>query len=88
MRSARWTTPAADPPRFFSVAEVAAMLGMSSMTLYRAISAKEFPAVRIRGRLVIPARAVDAMVEAAVSDQTVVDAADWAGSSTSQATAP
>ena len=64
-------------PRFFSVAQVARMLGMSPMTVYRAISAGEFPAVRIRGRLIVPAKAVEAMAEAAVADQTVVDASEW-----------
>jgi hypothetical protein len=32
---------------------------------------------RIRGRLIVPARAVDAMVEAAVAEQGAVDAAGW-----------
>ena len=54
------------------------MFGMSAMTLYRAIAAGEFPAVRIRGRLIIPARAVEAMAEVATVEQTVVDAAGWA----------
>lgn len=62
---------------FYSVAQVARMFGMSPMTVYRAIAAGEFPAVRIRGRLIVPARAVDAMVDAALADQTVVDAASW-----------
>jgi excisionase family DNA binding protein len=65
------------PPRFYSVAEVARIFGMSEMTVYRAISAGEFPAIRIRGRLIIPARAIEAMTDAAVDGQTVVDAADW-----------
>lgn len=69
--------PSPDGPRFYSVAQVAAMLGMSSMTVYRAINAREFPAVRIRGRLIVPAKAVDAMVDAAMADRAVVDAADW-----------
>ena len=67
----------AEAPRFYSVAQVAQMFGMSSMTLYRAINAGEFPAVRIRGRLIIPAKAVEAMAEAAVGEQTVVDPAGW-----------
>ena len=46
--------------RFYSVAEVARMIGTSDMTLYRAIRAGEFPAVRIRGRLIVPAKALDA----------------------------
>jgi excisionase family DNA binding protein len=74
---ARKPEPAAEAPRFYSVAQTARMFGMSSMTVYRAIAAGEFPAVRIRGRLIIPAKAVDAMVEAAVADQRVVDASGW-----------
>jgi hypothetical protein len=50
---------------------------MSAMTIYRAIDAGEFPAVRIRNRLVIPARAVEALSEAAIAAQGVVDAADF-----------
>lgn len=64
-------------PKFYSVAQVAAMFGMSPMTLYRAIAAGEFPAVRIRGRLFVPAKAVDAMADVATAEQTVVDAAGW-----------
>jgi len=64
-------------PKFYSVAQVAAMFGMSPMTLYRAIAAGEFPAVRIRGRLLVPAKAVDAMADVATAEQTVVDAAGW-----------
>lgn len=67
-----------EPRRFFSVAEVARMLGMSEMTLYRAIHAGEFPAVRIRGRLIVPAKALDEIVETALSTRAVVDAAEWA----------
>jgi excisionase family DNA binding protein len=64
-------------PRFYSVAQVAAMLGTSPVTLYRAIREGEFPAVRIRGRLIVPAQAVEAMVDAALAEHTAVDAADW-----------
>ena len=77
--SGRGQRPAvtAQPPTFFSVAEVAGMFGISAMTIYRAISAGQFPAIRVRGRLFVPARAVDAMVDAAIAEQTVVDAAGW-----------
>lgn len=64
-------------PRFYSVAEVAEMFGMSPMTVYRAIAAGEFPAVRIRGRLIVPARAVEAMADVAIAAHTVVDASGW-----------
>jgi excisionase family DNA binding protein len=65
-------------PRFYSVAEVAAMFGLSPMTVYRAIAAGEFPAVKIRGRVIVPAGAIDAMIEAATSEGTLVHSADWA----------
>ncbi|WP_238589144.1 MULTISPECIES: helix-turn-helix domain-containing protein [Pseudonocardia] len=60
------------------MAQVAALLGMSPMTVYRAIAAGEFPAVRIRGRLIIPAKAIEAIADLAVAEQTVVDASGWA----------
>lgn len=63
--------------RFLSVAEQADELGISEVTLYRAIKAGEFPAVRIRGRVVIPAGAVAAMADAALAGGTAVDAASW-----------
>ncbi|MBN9113372.1 MAG: helix-turn-helix domain-containing protein [Pseudonocardia sp.] len=65
-------------PMFYNVEEVACMLKMSRMTLYRAIAAGEFPAVRVRGRLAVPAEAVEAMIKAAMARQTVIDAAGWA----------
>ena len=64
-------------PLFLSVSEQAAELGISEVTLYRAIKAGEFPAVRIRGRLIIPAGAAKAMVEAALTSGAMVDAANW-----------
>jgi excisionase family DNA binding protein len=65
------------PRSFFSVSEVAHLLGMSSMTVYRAIQCGEFPAVRIRGRLIVPAQAIEQMVDAALTHGGEVDAADW-----------
>ncbi len=71
------STSSAEAPRFYSVAEVARMFGMSSMTLYRAIAAGEFPAVRIRGRLIVPAKAIEELVEASFEHNGLVDAADF-----------
>jgi excisionase family DNA binding protein len=68
-------------PRFHTVAEAAAILRTCDMTVYRAIRSGGFPAVKIRGRYVIPARALDEMEAAAVSGRAVVDAANWAGGS-------
>jgi excisionase family DNA binding protein len=66
--------------RFLNVAAAAEILGMSEVTLYRAINAGEFPAIKVRGRYVIPARSLDEMEDAAVTTGTVVDAAGWAES--------
>lgn len=63
--------------RFYTVPQAARLIGTAPVTLYRAIRDGEFPALRIRGRLIIPAKAIDAMVEAAVMEQGVVDAASW-----------
>lgn len=63
--------------RFLSVATVAAVLGMSEVTLYRAIHAQQFPAVKVRGRYVIPARVLDAIEDATLATGVVVDTADW-----------
>jgi excisionase family DNA binding protein len=61
----------AEAPRFYSVAQVAQMLGMSTMTVYRAIRDGEFPAVRVRGRLIVPAKAVEAMGDATVAARSI-----------------
>jgi excisionase family DNA binding protein len=53
--------------RFYSVAEVATLLGVSEPTVYRAIRAGELAAVRLRGRYVVPARAIDAMEASALA---------------------
>jgi excisionase family DNA binding protein len=65
-------------PVFYSVSDAAEMLGMCGMTLYRAIRDGQFPAVRIRGRLIIPAAAIEGIAAAAVEAGELVDAASWA----------
>ncbi|MDP9799026.1 excisionase family DNA binding protein [Catenuloplanes nepalensis] len=45
--------------RFYTVAEAAHLLRLSEPTLYRAIRNGEFPAVKIRGRYTVPAKAID-----------------------------
>lgn len=47
--------------RFYAVSEAAELLGLSEPTLYRAIRGGEFPAIRVRGRYVVPAKAIDQM---------------------------
>jgi excisionase family DNA binding protein len=56
-------SPAADQAgavRFYTVTEAARLLRLSAPTLYREIRAGRFPAIRIRGRHVIRAKAVEA----------------------------
>jgi excisionase family DNA binding protein len=65
-------------PRFYTVAEAAAVLRTCDMTVYRAIQAGEFPAIKVRGRYVIPARAIDEIEDAALSSGAVVNVAGWA----------
>ncbi|WP_441338585.1 hypothetical protein [Micromonospora sp. NBS 11-29] len=50
---------------------------MSEVTLYRAIHAGQFPAIKVRGRFVIPARAIDDM-EASALAYGLVDAGNYA----------
>jgi len=72
-------TPKPAERRWLSIADLAAELGMSQMTLYRVIAAGEFPAVRIGRRLVVPARVLDEMTAAALATGSTVSAADWCG---------
>ena len=69
--------PPGRPRRFETVASVASLLDVSEVTIYRAIHAGEFPAIKVRGRYVIPSSVVDAMERAALSTGSVVDAAEW-----------
>jgi excisionase family DNA binding protein len=68
---------ATEQPRFYSVKDTARMLGVSEMSIYRAIADGRFPAMRFGKRLIIPAQAFDEMIAAATTNQTVVDVAEW-----------
>ena len=50
--------------RFYSVAETAALLRVSKMSVYRAIADGDIPAIRIRSRLIVPAAFVDRIADA------------------------
>jgi excisionase family DNA binding protein len=54
-------------PTFHDVREVAGILRMSRMTVYRAISTGEIAAVRIRGRWLVPAKVIAELVDKATS---------------------
>ena len=68
---------ASRPRRFYTVAQAARELGLSEPTLYRAIRAGEFPAIRVRSRYVVPARAIDQLEASALVDG-LVDTAELA----------
>ena len=63
--------------RFLTVRDAAKELRMSAMTLYRAIKADQFPAIRIAGRWVIDGATVREMAAEAKKRNGVVNAADW-----------
>lgn len=63
--------------RFLTTGEAAELLGISDATLYRAIRAGEFPAVKIRNRYVIPMKAIDELENLAMTEKHPIDAADY-----------
>lgn len=67
--------PATDGSSFLSVAAAARMLGVSWMTVSRAIRDGELAAVRIRGRVIVPLAAIQAMTDAALTDRA--DGTTW-----------
>jgi excisionase family DNA binding protein len=55
------------PKRFYNVKEAAALLGISPGTMYREIREGRFPTIRMRGRYVIPASALDELERTAIA---------------------
>ena len=49
--------------RTYSVDEAAAILGISRTTAYECVKTKELPALRFRGRIVISAAVIDALLD-------------------------
>lgn len=67
----------------YSVPEAAALLSISQEYLYRLIQTDGFPAVRMRsggsqGRYVVPAKAVEQLLDAAAAGGAVVESAEVA----------
>jgi excisionase family DNA binding protein len=75
MRTTNAPDQGRERPTFYTVAETARLLRVDPATIYRAIRADAFPAVRVRSRYVIPAAAVDRMAEQAAETGTCVDVA-------------
>lgn len=66
----------------YSVPEAAALLSISQEYLYRLIQGEAFPAVRMRlgtaqGRYVVPAKAVERLLEDTAAGSGCVEAAEW-----------
>src|SRR3954464_8580596 len=64
----------------YSVPEAAALLSISQEYLYRLIQANGFPAVRMRvgsgqGRYVVPAKAIEQLLDSAAADGACVESA-------------
>ena len=51
-----------DIRRTYSVEEAAAILGISRTTAYECVKSKELPALRLRGRIVVPAVALESLL--------------------------
>lgn len=66
-----------DQPPFFRLREAARLLTTCEATLRRVVDSGCFPALRMRSRVVVPAKAIDAMERAALETWSVVDTADW-----------
>ena len=59
-------TPPIEPApvrRTYSVDEAAVILGISRTTAYQCVKTKELPSLRFRGRIVISAAVIDALLE-------------------------
>lgn len=62
-------------PLFYTVREAAKVLRVDSATIYRAIREDAFPAVKIRTRYIVPAKAIEALVSGATETGGVLDVA-------------
>lgn len=67
-------------PAFLTVEEVADLLRVDAVTIYRAIRDGEFPAVKVRKRYTVPRRAIEMLVDDVVATGGCVDAAEWTSS--------
>jgi excisionase family DNA binding protein len=70
--------PNAGSPAFYTVREAARILRVDPATLYRAIREDAFPAVRVRTRYVVPAVALNKLIEEAAQSGGLVDPARMA----------
>lgn len=68
-------------PGLLDVNVAARVLRVAPETLYRLIRDGGFPAVHLRGRVLVPGSSVDAMAAAAMRRRRLVDPREWVTSS-------
>lgn len=56
-------------PRFLTVAEVAELMRVSKMTVYRMVHSGEIPAVRVGKSFRVPEKAVEDIIASGLGDQ-------------------
>lgn len=61
-----------------TIPEAAALCSVSREHLYRLVRSGAFPAVRMKGRYVIPAAVVEQLFESASSNSEALDVSEWA----------
>lgn len=64
--------------RFLLVREAAELMRMDASTLYRHLRRGSFPAVKVGGRYLVPAAAVDELIDEAVATKQCVIVDQWA----------
>jgi len=70
----RARTGAEDAPRaFYSVEKFAGAIGVGEMSVYRAIHAGRLPAIKFGGRYLVPAKALENLIEVAMTAGALVD---------------
>lgn len=72
------TTPEHVRPAFYTVREAAQVLRVAPSTLYRSIRDGGFPAVRLRGRYVVPVAVLERLARAAMETGGLIDPANVA----------
>lgn len=73
------TSGAPSAPSFLTVAEVAAMLRVSKMTVYRMVHSGELPAMQVGRSFRVPQRAVEEYLAAGLGDWGHGESASFGG---------
>ncbi|WP_158841176.1 helix-turn-helix domain-containing protein [Saccharothrix deserti] len=68
-------TDTTNKPLFYTVSEAAKVLRVDANTIYRAIREDASPAVKIRTRYIVPAKAIEALASGATETGGVLDVA-------------